>query len=582
MKKRLLSTIIAASMVFSAVPTMVSADYEIIEDDEFFDEFEDINAEVQLYYIYKDTGILYGYTGTDSELVIPSEINGVAVKGIAYETFKDHTELKSVVIPDGVTSIGMRAFYGCTSLSEITFPETATNFGENAFAGTKWFTVQQKENPLVVVNNVVIDGKKCVGDVVIPDGIIGIGDGAFEKCHRYDEQDYLFIPSEISNCDITSITLPDTLKKIGAWAFYEFNVFDITEIVIPDSVTFIGESAFSRSGFKSINIPKNLTSVEQFAFSETDIESAIIPETVTSIGQSAFEKCYNLSEISIPDTVSVIQVHAFENTKWLSDRIKENPLVILNGFLLEGRTCTGKVDIPADVKIICSAAFKSNKNITEVNIPDGVKIIDSTAFEYCSNLETVNIAGSVEIIGGKAFASCPRLKDLTLEEGIRLIGNQAFYCCDTLKFATIPKSVETIGHDAIGCYWGGNPLDSLTYIRLGDFTIYGYRDTSAELYAYEHEFTFIPIDNGMPDINIITTTIPDTSHGLGDANCDDRLDMSDAVLVMQSLANPDKYGLTGTSTVHITKQGIINADIDGNGLTNADALEIQKILLRLN
>ena len=579
MKKRLLSTILAASMVFSAVPTMVSADYEIIEDDEFFDEFEDINAEVQLYYIYKDTGILYGYTGTDSELVIPPEIDGVAVKGIAYETFRDHTELKSVVIPDGVTSIGMRAFYGCTSLSEITFPKTVTDFGENAFAGTKWFTVQQKENPLVVVNNVVIDGKKCVGDVVIPDGIIGIGDGAFEKCHRYDEQDYWNGYYEPSNCDITSITLPDTLKKIGAWAFYEFNVFDITEIAIPDSVTFIGESAFSGSSFKSINIPKNLTSVEQFAFCETDIESAIIPETVTSIGQSAFEGCYNLSEISVPDTVSAIGVDAFTGTKWMNDRIVENSLVILNGFLLDGRTCTGKVDIPADVKIICSAAFKSNKNITEVNIPDGVKGIECNAFEFCNSLETVNIAGSVETIGSLAFAVCPRLKDLTLGDGIKVIEDEAFRNCDTLQYMTIPKSVTVIGVDAIGCKIN---TETSNYNRLGNFTIYGYTGTDAERYASEHKFTFIPIENGMPDVDITTTTIFDFSDRKGDANCDDTLNMADATLVMQSLANPDKYGINGTHETHITEQGIINADMDGNGLTNTDALKIQKIILRLS
>ena len=67
----------------------------------------------------------------------------------------------------------------------------------------------------------------------------------------------------------------------------------------------------------------------------------------------------------------------------------------------------------------------------------------------------------------------------------------------------------------------------------------------------------------------------------GDANCDGSVDMADAVLIMQSLANPDKYGLNGTSAQHITEQGLANADCDltSEGLSNNDALAIQMFLL---
>jgi hypothetical protein len=65
----------------------------------------------------------------------------------------------------------------------------------------------------------------------------------------------------------------------------------------------------------------------------------------------------------------------------------------------------------------------------------------------------------------------------------------------------------------------------------------------------------------------------------GDANCDSEMDMSDTVLVMQALANPDKYGIDGTNENHITSMGIYNADFDHNGLTGSDALTIQQKLL---
>lgn len=69
----------------------------------------------------------------------------------------------------------------------------------------------------------------------------------------------------------------------------------------------------------------------------------------------------------------------------------------------------------------------------------------------------------------------------------------------------------------------------------------------------------------------------------GDANLDGKIDMSDAVLIMQSLSNPDKYGLNGSDESAITNQGMINADCcnTGDGVTNQDALAIQKYKLEL-
>ncbi len=86
-----------------------------------------------------------------------------------------------------------------------------------------------------------------------------------------------------------------------------------------------------------------------------------------------------------------------------------------------------------------------------------------------------------------------------------------------------------------------------------------------------------------PKPETTTTTVPVKSGDitLGDANCDGTVDMSDVVLVMQSLANPDKYGLTGSDKNHITNSGWNNADIPltSKGVTTDDALAIQEYLL---
>ena len=77
----------------------------------------------------------------------------------------------------------------------------------------------------------------------------------------------------------------------------------------------------------------------------------------------------------------------------------------------------------------------------------------------------------------------------------------------------------------------------------------------------------------------VTKSTGNDSHVKGDSNCDGQVDMSDIVLIMQALASPNKYGVNGTAKNHLTKQGELNADMNGDGLTVGDANEIQGKLL---
>jgi hypothetical protein len=92
------------------------------------------------------------------------------------------------------------------------------------------------------------------------------------------------------------------------------------------------------------------------------------------------------------------------------------------------------------------------------------------------------------------------------------------------------------------------------------------------------------VSNGSVTVGKVATTTEKTTDKIvrGDANCDGTVDMGDAVLIMQSLANPNKYGLSGSDSKHITEQGKLNGDVDEEvkGLTSNDALKIQKYLLK--
>ena len=134
-----------------------------------------------LHYNVTDTGeIEIAKCNKDAATVvnIPTEIDGKPVTSIGKHAFSGFS-LTEITIPDSVASIGEYAFYGCTSLTEITLPDSVTYFGYKAFRDTPCLKIKQAENPLVIVNHILIDGTTCTGSVSIPSGVTSIGVWAF-------------------------------------------------------------------------------------------------------------------------------------------------------------------------------------------------------------------------------------------------------------------------------------------------------------------------------------------------------------------------------------------------------------------
>ena len=99
-------------------------------------------------------------------------------------------------------------------------------------------------------------------------------------------------------------------------------------------------------------------------------------------------------------------------------------------------------------------------------------------------------------------------------------------------------------------------------------------------------YTFVEVnedirDGGKPNTMYYDVLMTKASAVKGDANCDGSIELADAILIMQSMANPNKYAEGGTDSMALTPQGRINGDINGDGLTSDDALTIQKFLLHL-
>ncbi len=164
---------------------------------------------------------------------------------------------------------------------------------------------------------------------------------------------------------------------------------------------------------------RSVSKIKNYGFNEAvKITKVKIPGTVKEIGKMAFYGCTALKNIEIPSSVTEIGESAFENTPWLTDQRKANPMVVVNSILIDGRSATGNVVIPDGVTKIADAAFidfdlehkyryGNSTSITSVKIPIGVKKIGECAFSSCSNLTHIEIPITVTEIGDAAFSACP-------------------------------------------------------------------------------------------------------------------------------------------------------------------------------
>ena len=212
-----------------------------------------------------------------------------------------NSDVKKVVIEDGVTSIGIRAFNACRNLTNITIPDNVTSIGDFAFYYCENLTSVTIPNSVTSIGNSVFENCIALTNITIPDSITSIGDFAFRYC-----------------TSLTSIMIPDSVTSIGNAAFESCK--GLTSITIPDSVTSIGNSAFfGCSTLTSITISNNITIIKSSTFLNcSSLTSITIPDSVTSIGDFAFYKCSSLASITIPDSVTSIGDDAFSNCESLT------------------------------------------------------------------------------------------------------------------------------------------------------------------------------------------------------------------------------------------------------------------------
>ncbi|HRR75695.1 MAG TPA: leucine-rich repeat protein [Ruminococcus sp.] len=213
-----------------------------------------------------------------------------------------------------------------------------------------------------------------------------------------------------------------------------------TSVEIPSSidgvpVTVIGIYAFNGSSIQSVKIPDTVTEIGHWAFCMCDnLTSVTIPDSVQKIGIRAFEHCPKLTTVNFPDHLIEMSSLVFDDTPWIEEQRKKDPLVVVNGALIDAQAAKGDIVIPSGIKYVSPSAFARNKDVTSVVFPSSVDKLCDNVFFYCDNLKSVELNG-VTLIDSMSFAYCNKLTDLKISGKLTSIDSRAF--SDVTSTATI-------------------------------------------------------------------------------------------------------------------------------------------------
>ncbi len=522
------------------------------------------------------------------------DLRGTSLTDVGNYSFMHCRSLESVLLPDTVSSIGRFAFYGCTSLDEIMVPSSVDHIGRCAFMTTREPLIYMAADSLPPnleqfwdwgVGNVYlgITGSATSGDWTY--GTTSAGKVVILKYSGNDENIDLnsLTFGEIisigyrafSYSGIKSITLPSSLITIQSEAFYSCS---LETIVIPSNVTDIGRDAFTYASIGSVDLSgaSSLRKIEAGAFSYTpQLSSFTLPASVEVLGDGVFSysgitgftfadgsslttipasafRGSRIGSIAIPDSVSLIEDRAFQDTEPLktvtfgsANPLRAEAYSFYNAGLEslsipEGMTYIGEM---AFSNLSSLAAFNvdgDNPNYSSVGgvlyskdgsrlisvpggltgsftVPESVSIISAGAFEN-SGLTSVTLNSKIAAVGYRTFFNADNLTEITIPSNVVSIDYYAFAYCDNLRTVVFENGTSLSGVYE-GAFYGCNRLSDITLpsmvMEVSDFCFYGCRSISSLPFASGSEVVIIG-DYAFGYTSIEELTVPVSVMVIGD------------------------------------------------------------------
>ena len=468
-------------------------------------------------------------------IVLPEGLTTIQGNNGDGGAFYNCTKLTSIELPSSVTSIQQRAFQNCTGLTHITFNcdvpdfalnvntsispfyncsninsvtlnEGVTSIGNNAFTGRNWLTSIELPSSVTSIGNGAF--QTCIGltSIELSSGLISIGSQSFSGCTGLTS---IELPSSVTtigssafqNCiGLTSIELPSSLTSIGNGAFYSctglthvtfncdvpdyalfitngtspfYNCSNINSVTLNEGVTKIGYQAFQNcTGLTSIELPSSLTSIDYNAFQNcTGLTSINIPSGVTSIGNNVFYGCSGLETITI-DSNNTTYYDGGEGGNCIVQRSNNTLLCGCKNTTIPSSVtsigfgafygCTGltSIELPSSLTSISNQSFYGCTRLTSIELPSSLTSISNSAFYGCTGLTSIELPSSLTSISNSAFQNCTGLTHVTFNCNVPNYAlyinasNSPFYNCSNINSVTLNEGVAKIGYIAFyDCLW---------------------------------------------------------------------------------------------------------------------------------
>lgn len=413
-----------------------------------------------------------GYTGNDTEIVIPDEIGSRIVQSIDSDAFRDKKDLKSIVLPGRLETIKGGAFYGCVNLEYVGFNDSLKTIGGNAFEGCSSLSEIRLSNTVTSLGNSAFAYCTQVTSLRLPDSLTAIEAYAFNGC-----------------TGLSDVLLPESVKKLGYCVFQDCS--ELVSVNYPrslDTVEYYGSTYGARlfygcTKLNRIEVPEGVTKIPAWTFSgSTDIEDVILPSTLVSIGSDAFRgcsglekmrfneglktiesgafaSCTSLTVVSMPDTLNGLRYSAFSDCKGLREVALNEGLETIGGNAFYGCTSLVQVGLPVTLRAIESYAFSGCASLSKMTLPDGVEKLGYCVFQNCPELVSVNYPASLKAVeyssssyGSRLFYGCPKLRKITVPKGVTAIPDWTFSGSNDLQEVELPATLVNIGSNAfMGC-----------------------------------------------------------------------------------------------------------------------------------
>lgn len=443
---------------------------------------------------------------------------------------------ESVLIDDGITTIGSNLFYNMDNMVEISLPDSLIKIGDGALRGCSYLAHIDLPESLKEIGQNALAGCVKISAIELPSGLEKIGKQAFSGTPLIR----LVIPDSVTTIDneafcrntaLIEVTLGSGLENAGSYIFSRCT--SLRKVTLKEGLTILGDYMFERcESLTEIAFPSTLESIGGEAFTRTGLREVVIPDSVTQIGTRAFYQCTQLLSVtlgtgkttlgnaefessavryvSMPDTITYIGWNAFLGCPIEHIDLSDSLITIGDGAF--GGTRLKEIELPEGLERIDSFAFKGCKNLTEVTIPSTVTYLGG--FQGCSNLKKVIFADSaVEIIAAYAFDSCSSLESFLIPASVKSIHSSAFSNCTSLKEMIVPETVTGLPSGFSGC----SGLETVYINYNGELTQYYLSGCSSLKNVYlSDNITAIGHQAFAGDTALERLSIPGSVRSIGD------------------------------------------------------------------